>query len=159
MRLTCSLAVLLLATTAWPARAQTTTGRQPVSSPPQRPPVGALGADGRPAAETLPATVPELLALLRTRHDEVRDQLGTGQTSTVHLPALAAKDVALALEDRVAEIPAAFQGAAVDAVQRVLLAAWQMDAAADTGDLEKVTQAYEQFSTAVSAVTAAYAFR
>jgi len=138
MRITFSLAILLLAATPLAGRTQAGTAV---------------------AWQNLPATVPELLAVLRTRQDEVRDQLGSGQTSTVYLAAFAAKDVALALEDHLGEIPASSRAAALDAVQRVVLTAWQMDTFAEMGDLEKVTHTHDQFSAAVAALIAAYANR
>lgn len=110
-----------------------------------------------PQVVELPRTAPELVRLLGTRRDEVRARLESGQLSTLSEPALAAKDVALAIEDHVTGLPAAARAGVADAVQRLMLAAWQLGAAGDIGDQPKATHTYEQFSAAVTDLTAAQA--
>lgn len=122
-----------------PASPQPPTPRRPHTGEPQ-----------------LPTSTAELVALLRTRHDEVKALLDGGQHGVVYAPALRTKDVALALEDRLAELPAEVRMAASDAVRRVTVSAWQLEEAGDGGDLVTVTRTYERFSSAVSALLRAY---
>jgi len=74
----------------------------------------------------------------------------------MYFPALAAKEAALALDDRTVELPADRRGAASDAVKRVVLGAWLIDAYGDIGDKLKLTEAYDAFAGAVSDLKSVY---
>jgi hypothetical protein len=76
--------------------------------------------------------------------------------STLGAPALALKDAALALEDQAGGLPPAVRAGVVDAVQRLLLAAWQLDAAGESGDQPKATHASEQVAAAVETLGDAF---
>lgn len=114
-------------------------------------------SDFQAAAERLPASTPELVALLRSRHQEVSDLLGRGQLGGIYLPALLAKDIALKLEEHRDELPVSSRARVSDAVRRVVMAAWRIDAFGDVSDQLSVTRAFEEFSVAIGVLTAAYA--
>ena len=78
-------------------------------------------------------------------------------SATDALAALLGKDVALRLEEHLNELPAKARAAVADAVRRLVLAAWQLDAFGDLGDQVKVTGAYERFSAAATTIASAYA--
>lgn len=128
-------------------------------------PASAQAAQDDPAAalsrarEALPRTPPELVALLQTRHDEARRVLDGGQLGSLYLPALLAKDVALRLDTHVDTLPESARMGASEAVRRLVLAAWTLDALGDAGDQVNATHAFDRFSAAVTAITHAYAAR
>jgi hypothetical protein len=105
----------------------------------------------------LPTTTPELLADLRKQDEEVRALLGKGALASVWFPAIAAKDIALALEANHDELSAERQAALTAAVKRLVVAAWQIDAYGDRGDKQKITEVYGSFASAVADITSAYA--
>jgi hypothetical protein len=102
----------------------------------------------RSAADPLPTSLPALLDLLATFRDEVRELIDRGQLGTIYVPALAAKDVALALEDHAAGLTDRDLVRATAAVRRVVLEAWNLDAYGDRGDLEPVMRAFTALDAA-----------
>jgi hypothetical protein len=103
----------------------------------------------RSAADPLPTSLPALLDLLATYREEVRELIDRGQLGAIYVPALAAKDVALALEDHAGGLTDRELVRATAAVRRVVLEAWNLDAYGDRGDLEPVIRAF----TALDAAT------
>ena len=106
-----------------------------------------------PAAST---TTPALLTSLTTAAEQVRTLLEQGAYMDMYFPALAAKEAALALDDRTGELPTDRRGAASDAVKRVVLGAWLIDAYGDIGDKLKLTEAFDAFAGAVSDLKSVY---
>ena len=109
------------------------------------------------ASESLPNSAPELVAVLAEKHAEVKGLLERGQLAAIYVPALVGKDAALKLEGQLNALPAQARVAVADAIRRLVLAAWQLDAFGDLGDQVKVTHAYEQFAAAAAIITSAYA--
>ena len=109
------------------------------------------------ASESLPSSAPELVAVLGEKHVEVKGLLERGQLAAIYVPALLGKDAALKLEGHLSALPAQARVAVADAIRRLVLAAWQLDAFGDLGDQVKVTQAYERFAAAVTTIVSAYA--
>lgn len=113
-----------------------------------------------PASSPRPdtATAAGLLAELETRRSDVASLLDEGRLGAIWLPAIAAKDASLALEDAyAARLPASQRVAASSAVKRLVLTAWQLDTLGDLGDRQKVTDVYTQFAAAAADIQAAYA--
>ena len=106
-----------------------------------------------PAAST---TTPALLTSLTTAAEQVRMLLEQGAYMDMYFPALAAKEAALALDDHTGELPTDRRSAASDAVKRIVLAAWLIDAYGDIGDKLKLTEAYDAFAGAVSDLKSVY---
>ena len=108
----------------------------------------------------LPTTTPELLAELAKRAQAVTKALDQGDLGGLWYPAIGAKDVALALEENHrGEISEDQRTRMVSAVKRLTMAAWQIDAAGDLGNKEKVVPLVREFSAAVADLESVYGSR
>jgi hypothetical protein len=106
----------------------------------------------------LPTTTEDLLAELTKQASQVESLLGQGDLGAVWFPAIAAKDVALALvENHGNELTDRQRVIASSAEKRIVLAAWEIDTGGDLGDKQRVTDAYKVFAAAVADIEAAYA--
>ncbi len=113
----------------------------------------------RPEAP-LPTTTQGLLQELAERADSVKMLLDAGNLGALWYPAIRAKDVALELEQSHAnEIPEAQRPEMMSAVRRLTMAAWQIDAAGDLGNKERLLPLYREFSAAIGDVERAYGSR
>jgi hypothetical protein len=105
----------------------------------------------------LPGTAPELLAELAKNAQSVTALLEKGDLAGLWYPAIAAKDIALALEEsHINEAPEAQRSNMRSAVKRLTFAAWQIDAAGDLGNKEKLLPLYRDFSAAVAEIQMIY---
>lgn len=110
------------------------------------------------ASDPLPGTVADLVAFLAERTQEIQSLVARGQLGAVYVPALLGKDAALALERQAASrLPNATRAEAGRATRRLVLAAWQLDAAGDLGDATKVSTALDAFTAAARTIQAAHA--
>jgi hypothetical protein len=116
-------------------------------------------ADATSLSQSLPNNTAELLKLLELRGQEVQSFINEGNFGMVYVPTMLAKEVALALQDHVNELPARQHTPLTSAVRRLILAAWRLDQYGDLGDREKITQAHTVFSAAAADIKAAYASR
>ena len=130
---------------------------KPAATPAQLPPAVPFATSLDFASEALPAAPDGLFTLLDARGEDVRMLIEKGEFGAVYVPAMRCKDVALALEEQASGFPDARRLRAAEAVRRIVLAAWQLDAFGDTGNREKLTAAYSQFATAVADLKASYA--
>jgi hypothetical protein len=113
----------------------------------------------RPEAP-LPTTTQGLLQELAERADSVNTLLDAGNLGALWYPAIRAKDVALELEQSHSnEIPEGRRAEMVSAVRRLTMAAWQIDAAGDLGNKERLLPLYREFSVAIGDVERAYGSR
>jgi hypothetical protein len=108
-------------------------------------------------SDALPKNSKALINLLGMCSDEVQKLVQGAQFGFVYQPTMLGKDIALALEAHVTELPDARRPQAADAIRRTVLAAWQLDMFGDMGNQEKITEAFNHFAAAVAAVKAAYA--
>jgi Cu/Ag efflux protein CusF len=110
--------------------------------------------------EPLPTTTPELLAELAKRGQSVTTLLDQGDLAGLWVPAIGAKDVALALEqDHANDVPEAQRPKLASAVKRLTLVAWQIDAAGDLGNRDLLRPLVQDFTAAIADIQAAYATR
>src|SRR5687768_4117579 len=107
-------------------------------------------------SDSLPRNAKALLNLLTMCSDEVQKLVQGAQFGFVYQPTMLGKDIALALETHVNELPAARRPQAEDAIRRTVLAAWQLDMFGDMGNQEKITEAFNHFAAAIAAVKTAY---
>jgi hypothetical protein len=113
----------------------------------------------RPEAP-LPTTTQGLLKELAERADSVKMLLDEGNLGALWYPAIRAKDVALELEQSHAnEIPESRRAEMTSAVRRLTMAAWQIDAAGDLGNKERLLPLYREFSEAITDLERAYGSR
>ncbi len=95
--------------------------------------------------QALPRESGELLRLLAMCSAEVDTLIKEGQLGMVYQPSILSKDIAIALEDTMAELPRR-QRAASDAIRRAVLAAWMLDLYGDQGNREKLAESYTTFA-------------
>jgi hypothetical protein len=106
--------------------------------------------------ETLPKSVPELVAELTTRSGQIDALMKEGNLSEVWLPAMGTKTVALVLEQHAGSLPPAKRAIVTTAVKGVVTSAWEIDGYGDVGNRTKIVEAYERLSKAVADLKAAY---
>jgi hypothetical protein len=110
--------------------------------------------------EQLPTTAPELVAELAKRAQAVGKALDQGDLTALWYPAIGAKDVALALEENhISELPEDKRPKMASAVRRLTMAAWEIDAAGDLGNKERLLPLYRDFSAAVADIESIYGSR
>jgi hypothetical protein len=123
------------------------------------PSVSATGLDPGLIPLPIPDTVPEMLAQLSERTEQVRRFIDQGSFASVYVPAFQAKDLALALDARTSELPPERRAAVEPALKRLVRSAWLLDAFGDIGNKEQLTQAFMQFAVAVKEIEAAFPSR
>jgi len=110
--------------------------------------------------DPLPSTTAELLAELAKRAQSVKTLLEQGNLGGLWYPAIGAKDVALVLaQNHMNDVPEARRAEVASAVKRLTLAAWQIDAAGDLGNRERLLPLYRDFSAAIADIQTVYGSR
>jgi hypothetical protein len=149
--------------TTAPAAATTTAAAQPAPQPalPAMPPLdncepNMARTDALLLSDALPKNSKALLTLLSMCSDEVQKLVQGSQFGFVYQPTMLGKDIALALENHINEVPGPRRAQASDAIRRTVLAAWQLDMFGDMGNQEKITEAFNHFAAAIAAVKTAY---
>jgi hypothetical protein len=117
---------------------------------------GAATALAGPAAISIPETIPEILALIKTRDAEIRDLIRQGNFAAVWVPAFQAKDLAIALEPRIGQLQPDARDAAEPALQRLVRYAWLLDSFGDLGNRQQVEDAYTAFASEAGDVLKAF---
>jgi Heavy metal binding domain len=150
------------------APSTTMTGGMPTSSAPATPvapatspPAPDLSSNVDPALipVPIPETVPEMLAQLRTRSDQIRAFIDKGAFAAIYVPAFQAKDLALALDEHKKELPDDRQRIAVPAIARLVRSAYLLDAFGDLGNKQQILEAYDRFTAAVKEIESAFPAR
>jgi hypothetical protein len=111
------------------------------------PSVASSGRAQPSPGEPLAAAVSALIADLKTRNTEVGSLVKSGNFGGIYVPALEAKDLALAIQAQ-----ATNQHAVEAPIKQIVVSAYQLDNYGDLGDREKINEAYRNFSAAVSAL-------
>jgi hypothetical protein len=109
-----------------------------------------------PVATPIPETIPEILALIKTRDGEIRDLIRQGNFAAVWVPAFQAKDLAVALEPHIGSLQPDSRDAAEPALQRLVRYAWLLDSFGDLGNRQQVEDAYAAFARAATDVSKAF---
>jgi len=104
----------------------------------------------------IPDTVPEMLAQLSQRTEQIRRFIDQGAFANVYVPAFQAKDLALALDDRKKDLRPEHLKIAEPAIKRLVRSAWLLDAFGDMGNKQQITEAYTQFAAAVKDVESVF---
>jgi hypothetical protein len=100
------------------------------------------------------AAISALISDLKARETEVGSLVKSGNFGGIYVPALQAKDLALAIQSKTPN-----QQAAEAPVKQIVIFAYQLDNYGDLGDREKINEAYRNFSAAVSALETVFARR
>jgi hypothetical protein len=144
-------------TTAPQSAAAPVASPSPASGSPAAPATGSLDPGLIPLP--IPETVPEMLAQLSERTEQVRRFIDQGSFASVYVPAFQAKDLALALDAHKGELPPERRTAVEPALKRLVRSAWLLDAFGDIGNKDQLTQAFMQFAVAVKEIEAAFPAR
>ena len=110
-------------------------------------PAAAPRAAPGPIAPAPSAAVSSLLSDLKASQAELGTMVETGQFASIYVPALRAKDIALEIGVRAANIQAA-EGP----VKQIVLAAFQLDNFGDLGDREQIDEALSRMNAAIAAL-------
>jgi hypothetical protein len=129
--------------------------------PPSAPPGGLAASTPVPdfVQVAIPDTLSELLAQLRLRNDEIKSLIDRGGYASVYVPALQAKDLALALDSHRSELGVGREKMLESAVNRLVRHAYLLDAVGDLGNREQIVEVYARFAAAVTDVDAAFSKR
>jgi heavy metal-binding protein len=116
----------------------------------------ASGVDPALVPVPIPETVPEMLAQLRTRSDQIRTFIDRGSFASIYVPAFQAKDLALALDAHKDELPPERRKVAEPAIGRLVRSAYLLDAFGDIGNRQQIGEAYSMFTAAVTDIESAF---
>ena len=150
-------------TTAAPVNAAPTTAAAPTPRPataaapaPAEVETAASPVDAALTPVPIADTVPEMLAQLKTRNDQIKAFIDRGAYAAVYVPAFQAKDVALALDAKKTDLSAEKQRALSPAVNRLIRSAYLLDAFGDLGNKQQIVEAYSRFSSEVQDIDLAF---
>jgi hypothetical protein len=137
------------------------TNAMPITplAPPASTPDLSSGVDPALIPVPIPDTVPEMLAQLRTRSDQIRSFIDKGAFAAIYVPAFQAKDLALALDEHKTDLPEDRQRVAVPAIARLVRSAYLLDAFGDIGNKQQIVEAYDRFSSALKDIESAFPAR
>ena len=140
----------------------TETTRTPSPNPTATAP-GAFPAGAAATIGTLMVNIPdrpgEIAAEVSARDAHVQNLLRDGAFTEIWIPALEAKDLALALTPHLRHLPAERQLSVRLAVKELVRAAWLLDWYGDLGNRQRVESAYAGFGQAAAAIATAYSER
>jgi hypothetical protein len=125
--------------------------KNPEPGPPNPEPSASVGPSGvDPALIPLPIpdNVPEIVAQLRTRTDQIRTLIDRGMFADVYVPAFHAKDLALALADHGKTLTPERRRVAEPAIAKLVRNAYLLDAFGDIGNKQQISAAYAEFAEA-----------
>jgi hypothetical protein len=100
----------------------------------------------------IPDTVGEIVAQISARNRQIGELIDLGKFTDVWFPAFEAKDLALAMSSHAPQIPADKRPLLEPTINRLLRAAWLLDAFGDLGNREQITAAYADFKSAVAGI-------
>jgi len=104
----------------------------------------------------IPETVPEMLAQLKARTDQVGSLIDRGTFAAIYVPAFQAKDLALALDEHKNELTPERRKIAEPAIARLVRSAYLLDAFGDIGNKQQITEAYSKFVEAAKDIHSAF---
>ena len=87
---------------------------------------------------------------------QIKSLIDAGAFTDIWVPAFQAKDLALAMDARSAQLPTYKRRILEPAIKRLLRAAWLLDAVGDIGNRDQITGAYADFGAAVSEIEALF---
>jgi len=100
---------------------------------------------------------PSVIAMaIAERNLRVRALVASGAINEIYLPALQAKDLAVALESHMDALPADQRPKLQWALKQLVRSAWLLDDYGDLGNREKVHAAYDWFDEAVEQIQSVY---
>ena len=128
----------------------------PVATPSTLAPDGTGGIDPALVPLPIPDTVPEMLAQLRTRSEQIKSFIDKGTFAAIYVPAFQAKDLALALDERKGDLTPEHRKIAEPAIARLVRSAYLLDAFGDIGNKQQISEAYAKFLEAEKDIHSAF---
>ena len=104
----------------------------------------------------IPAEPEQIAAQIVTRDQQVQGMIERGAFAEIFIPALQAKELALALQQRATELSMADRNQVQIAVRHLVRAAYLLDWYGDLGNKNDVDSAYGVFGSAVSEISAVF---
>jgi hypothetical protein len=104
----------------------------------------------------IPDTIPEMLAQLSTRTDQIRSFIDKGTFAAIYVPAFQAKDLALALDEHKQELTPERRKLAEPAIAKLVRSAYLLDAFGDIGNKQQISEAYAKFVEAANDIRSAF---
>jgi hypothetical protein len=104
----------------------------------------------------IPETVPEILAQLKTRTEQIRSFIDKGAFAAIYVPAFQAKDLALALDEHKNELTPENRKVAEPAITKLVRSAYLLDAFGDIGNKQQISEAYAKFVEAATDIRASF---
>jgi hypothetical protein len=121
---------------------------------------GGDAPDGVTLAQRIQPDVPEsaneIAAEIVTRDRQIQELIARGAFTEIFIPALQAKELALALQQRGTTLTAAMNNQVRIAVRHLVRAAYLLDWYGDLGNKNDVDDAYQVFGASVNEITAVY---
>jgi hypothetical protein len=104
----------------------------------------------------VPESANEIAAEIATRDRQIQELIARGAFTEIFIPALQAKELALALQQRGTTLPAAMNNQVRIAVRHLVRAAYLLDWYGDLGNKNDVDDAYKVFSASVNEIAGVY---
>ena len=104
----------------------------------------------------IPAEAGQIVVELASRDQQIEDMIGRGAFTEIFIPALQAKELALALHKHGSELPESGRNQVRIAVRHLVRAAYLLDWYGDLGNKTDVDTAYGVFGAAVGEISAVY---
>ena len=117
----------------------------------------AITIDPTVLSAPIPDSVDGILRLLETERAEIYDRIQRGAFPDVYLRAFQAKDLALALDTRAADLPAERRVLVDSAAKEIVVSAWLIDLYGDQGNRAQLAGVYETFAGALAELNRIYA--
>lgn len=113
-----------------------------------------------PLADRIRPPIPEatgdIVASIRALDQELQELIGRGAFAEIFIPALQAKALALALEERTENLSTRDRNDVKIAVRHLVRAAWLLDWYGDLGNKQQVSGAYDVFGSAAGEIARVY---
>ncbi len=98
----------------------------------------------------------DIAIAIAERNIQVRRLVASGAINEIYLPALQAKDLAVALESHIDALPLDKRRELQWALKQLVRSAWLLDDYGDLGNREKVHAVYDWFDEAVEQIQSVY---
>ena len=138
------------------ASAASTNAPHPAAQTPPLSLPQASGPDPALIPLPIPETVPEMLAQLRTRIDQIRGLIDNSAFASIYVPAFQVKDLALALDAHLKDLPAGRRAGTSADIANLVRVSYMLDAFGDIGNRQQITEAFSRFAAAAKGIDAAF---
>lgn len=107
----------------------------------------------------IPDKTSDIVVLLSQRSRNIRSLIQKGAFGEIYVDAFQAKDLALALDLRMRELPLRQRAGVEEAIEQLVRSAWQLDAYGDIGDAKLIESTFTTFDAALQQIVGAFSGR